>query len=53
MCLNNTELFDEANNDEADRHAQMMRKQREGWDGKTVTFAGGKTYEIKDDNGEK
>ena len=28
MCLNNTELFDEANNDEADRHAQMMQKQR-------------------------
>ncbi|MGA6102130.1 hypothetical protein ACPESL_08085 [Psychrobacter pocilloporae] len=31
-------------------HAQMMQKQRE-----TITFAGGKTYElpIKDDNNEK
>lgn len=29
MCLNNTTLFDEAANDDADRHAQMMQEQRE------------------------
>ncbi|MFK3999827.1 hypothetical protein ACI2I3_00570 [Psychrobacter namhaensis] len=43
-------------------HAAKMQKQREGWDGRTgtVTFAGGKTYEvpfnhyeIKDDNNDK
>lgn len=28
MCLNNAILFDEAANDEADRHSQMMREQR-------------------------
>ena len=27
-------------------HSQMMQKQREGWDGKRVTFAGGHSYEI-------
>jgi len=36
MCLNNAILFDEAANDEADRHSQMMREQREGWDGKRL-----------------
>ncbi|MGM8890673.1 hypothetical protein ACS8FA_07470 [Psychrobacter sp. 1Y1] len=35
MCLNNAILFDEAANDEADRHARMVQEQREGWDGKT------------------
>ena len=34
MCSNNTTLFDDRANDEADRHAQMMQKQRKGWDGK-------------------
>ncbi|WP_420229062.1 hypothetical protein ACOBWA_08570 [Psychrobacter sp. ER1] len=33
MCLNNAILFDEAANDEADRHANMMQTQRDGWDG--------------------
>lgn len=28
------------------KHTQMMQKQREGWDGKQVTFAGGKTYDL-------
>ena len=30
MCLNTTILFDEAANDEADRHARMMREQLDG-----------------------
>lgn len=29
MRLNNTTLFEEAANDDADRHAQMMQEQRE------------------------
>lgn len=29
-------------------HAQMMQKQREGWDGKQVRFAGGKTYQLSE-----
>ena len=33
-------------NDRADNHIKMMQKQREGWDGKQVTFAGGKTYDL-------
>lgn len=43
-------LLDDRANDEADRHAQMMQAQRE-----TITFAGGKTYEVpvKDDSNEK
>lgn len=42
--------LDDTANDEADRHSQMMQEQRE-----TVTFAGGKTYEIeiKDNSNEK
>lgn len=34
----NTDSFDDRANDEADRHAQMMRKQREGRDGKQPTI---------------
>lgn len=30
----NTDSIDDRANDEADRHSEMMRKQREGWDGK-------------------
>lgn len=30
---------DDKANDEADRHAQMMQKQREGWDGKRPSTA--------------
>ncbi len=32
MCLNNAILFDEAANDEADRHARMMQERRKFWD---------------------
>ncbi len=35
MCLNTTILFDEAANDEADRHARMMREQLDGRNAKT------------------
>lgn len=28
MCLNNAILFDEAANDEADRHSKMMQEER-------------------------
>ncbi len=27
-------------------HVETKQKQREGWDGKQVTFAGGKTYDL-------
>ena len=42
-------------NDRADRHINMMRKQREGLGSKQIRFAGGKTYEvpIKEQNNEK
>ena len=42
MCLNNTTLFDESANDDADAHARMMQSQKK----EVVTFAGGHTYEI-------
>lgn len=29
MCLNSRELFDEAANDDADRHAHLVQEQRE------------------------
>jgi len=35
MCLNTTILFDEAANDEADRHARMRREQLDGRNTKT------------------
>lgn len=51
--MNNTiSSSDTYANDRADSHINMMQKQREGWelregwDGKQVTFAGGKTYEM-------
>lgn len=46
----NTDLLDEAAWEREFERVENKQKQREGWDGKTVTFAGGKTYEIKDDN---
>lgn len=45
--MNNTiSSSDTYANDRADKHINMMQKQREGWDGKRVTFAGGHSYEI-------
>lgn len=41
--MNDSILCDDRANDEADRHAQMMQEHRK----ETVTFAGGKTYEIQ------
>lgn len=36
MCLNNAILSSDIYaNDRADSHINLMRKQREGWDGKT------------------
>lgn len=29
-------------------HSQLMQEQREGWDGKQVRFAGGKTYQLSE-----
>ena len=47
--MNNTiSSSDTYANDRADSHINMMRKQREGWDGKQVRFAGGKTYQLSE-----
>ena len=47
--MNDSMICDDRANDEADRHAQMMQEQKK----EKVTFAGGHTYEIKDDSNEE
>ena len=39
-------LLDEAAWEREFEGVEAKQKQREGWDGKTITFAGGKTYEV-------
>lgn len=59
MCLKNIISSDEEYaHQRADNHKRLMREQREGWDGKTISTISAtltthfNTYEIKDDNNE-